>query len=533
MSSKPKVGRHRNDAKHAPPLATAVRELKYLKNGLPVASRLASSMSDLPPSPAKPMTAAVRQRLQQLFEHGKKSFEKGDSEYAHNMFSQCVAEDPGNLIYLQHLRANLTKKHGDAKKSSIFGGMNRKLKSARGTLTKSTEKGQWEEAFAAGCEALDHGPNDIATLLDLAAACNAIGASECQLYYLKWALDADPKHERANREAAEALAAVGQFEQAIACLKRVQELKPNDQEVARGISRMSVEQTIHKGGYNQDLLRKGANEAASPDQVAAEILESSGVHLAKSEPPAEPNDEPAAPAKSREEELLEKIRLYPAELEHYKDLADEYTHVDRLRDAERVLTKALAVSSGDLDTRERLEDTQLRRMRQQTDVADRRAHEEQTPETIELAKRMHAQANQTELEVFAARAERNPGNLHYQYELGLRLKRAGKFREAIQSFQTARGDASRLADTQLHLGECFQKIEQFRLAMSSYEAAVAAATDPNSDLHKLARYRAGVLATGLGDLDKAEKHLTELAAADFGYRDVADRLDKLAQMRNT
>ena len=70
--------------------------------------------------------------------------------------------------------------------------------------------------------------------------------------------------------------------------------------------------------------------------------------------------------------------------------------------------------------------------------------------------------------------------------------------------------------------------------MVSYEAAVAAAAaDPNSEPHKLARYRAGVLATGLKEFDKAEKHLTELAAVDFSYRDVADRLDKLAQNRNT
>jgi tetratricopeptide (TPR) repeat protein len=486
-------------------------------------------MSPPSPSSAKPVTAAVRQRLQQLFEHGKKSFEKGDGQYAHDMFSQCVAEDPSNLIYLQHLRANLAKKHGDLKKSSRFGGMNRKLKAGRATLAKAVEKRQWEEAFAAGCQALDYGPNDIATLLDLAAAAKAIEATECQLYYLKWALDADLKHERANREAADALAAVGQFDQAIACLKRVQEVKPDDHDVARSISRMSVEQTISKGGYNQDLLRKGVNESASPDAKAAEMLTASGQPPVSEDPDAESSE----PKQSQEEVLLEKIRLYPAELEHYKQLAEEYTAADRLRDAERVLTKALSVSSGDLDTRERLEDTQLRRMRLQTEVADRRAREEGTPQAADLARRLHTQANQTELEVFAARAERNPGNSHYQFELGLRLKRAGKFREAIQAFQAARGDAKRLAETQLHLGECFQKIEQFRLAMSSYEAAVAAAPDANSDVQKLARYRAGVLATGLGELDKAEKHLTELAAADFGYRDVADRLDKLAQMRNT
>jgi hypothetical protein len=53
------------------------------------------------------------------------------------------------------------------------------------------------------------------------------------------------------------------------------------------------------------------------------------------------------------------------------------------------------------------------------------------------------------------------------------------------------------------------------------------------DTKKLALYRAGVLAAELGDRDRAEKHLTQLAAIDFGYRDVADRLDKLAALRDS
>jgi hypothetical protein len=33
-------------------------------------------------------------------------------------------------------------------------------------------------------------------------------------------------------------------------------------------------------------------------------------------------------------------------------------------------------------------------------------------------------------------------------------------------------------------------------------------------------------------LEKAEKYLTELAGLDYGYKDVAERLDKLAEIRN-
>jgi hypothetical protein len=37
---------------------------------------------------------------------------------------------------------------------------------------------------------------------------------------------------------------------------------------------------------------------------------------------------------------------------------------------------------------------------------------------------------------------------------------------------------------------------------------------------------------GLEDLSLAEKHLTELAGLEYGYRDVAERLDKIAELRH-
>ncbi len=82
---------------------------------------------------------------------------------------------------------------------------------------------------------------------------------------------------------------------------------------------------------------------------------------------------------------------------------------------------------------------------------------------------MRGEINQRELEVFASRSELNPGNTSLLFELGLRLKRAGKYSEAIQSFQAAREDVRRKASVHLELGECFQKIEQYKLALSHYE----------------------------------------------------------------
>jgi hypothetical protein len=69
--------------------------------------------------------------------------------------------------------------------------------------------------------------------------------------------------------------------------------------------------------------------------------------------------------------------------------------------------------------------------------------------------------------------------------------------------------------------------------MSNYESAIEALADRGEpELRKKALYRAGVLAMGLEDLNLAEKHLTELAGLEYGYRDVAERLDRIAELRH-
>ena len=252
---------------------------------------------------------------------------------------------------------------------------------------------------------------------------NELGSDECQLYALRWALEAAPKDATVNRRAAETLARLGQFDQAISCWRRVEQAKPGDQEAAKAISQLSVEKTIHQGGYNQELLQ-GAVRGSERDGIGAPRAHGSGTAHSGGCCREKPK-----PDSGRERALLDAVANQPAEIGNYVELAELFTAQNRLREAEEILTRALAASGGgDLAVRERLEEAHLRRAHSQVTVAQRRAEQEKTPEAADLARRMAAQANQAELEVYAARAARNPGNLLLQYEFGMRCKRAGKFK---------------------------------------------------------------------------------------------------------
>jgi Tfp pilus assembly protein PilF len=111
----------------------------------------------------------------------------------------------------------------------------------------------------------------------------------------------------------------------------------------------------------------------------------------------------------------------------------------------------------------------------------------------------------------------------------------GKYREAITAFQEARGDPKRKAAVHTELGKCFEQIKQFKLAIDNYQVSLEHMGDRDKELRKRALYRIGVLAMDKlapPDLDRAEKYLTELAGYDFGYKDVSERLDKIAKMRD-
>lgn len=478
-----------------------------------------------PRGPA-PLAPSVRHRLTKTFEHAQRCVEKGDHEYANELYTQCVSEDPANVVYLQAFLTNLHKKYNNNKKGAKLAAL--KVKSHRSAMTKAAQQGLWLQAFTAGCGALALNPWDIQSLLAMASACNELHVDEAQLSYLRRALDVDGKDPVVNRQAALALQRMGQFDQAIACWHRVEQAKPHDEEAQQAISHLSVEKTIHRGGYDPALL--GGKPAANGGPASATPM--SVARLSKG---AEDTEEEAAErALSPEDRYKAQIARDPATAEAYLRLTDLYLHDGRLDDAQQTLDLAnQATGGGNLQIRERLEDLQVRHAASQLASAQKFYESQKTPEAKQLFERARVQVNQVELEVYASRVDRDPHNPRLQFELGQRLKRAGKTKQAITALQAARSDPKRKSLVLLELGECFQKIEQYKLALSHYEQAIEAAEAGDEEVRKLALFRAGVLATGLRELDRAERHLAELAGMDYGYRDVSDRLDKIASLRNS
>lgn len=481
------------------------------------------SVSSEPAQDRQPLPPAVQKRLQAFFQSATGSFAKGDFNYASEMFERCVKGDPSNAIYTKQFLITQCKKYKDNKKGAGFTSAP-KIAAYKTSLKKPVYSKDWKAVIETGLEILKLNPWDVPTLMTMADACDGLKYEDSELQYLKQALDVDPKDPEVNRKCGRTLAAMGRFDEAITCWHRVSQAKPGDEEAMRAVGDLAIEKTISQGGYEgaENSTDVMADKAAKADRRSEAVA-----------------------ALPPEQQLERAISKKPDDIGLYLELSDLHTREERFKQAEAVLERALQVSGGDVMVRERLEDAQLRTSRGHLAVAQKKAATEKTPESIELYKKMKAELNSVEMGVYRTRAERYPNNPGLKYELGLRLKRAGQFSEAIKSLQGAVEDAKRKSKTHMELGECFQQIKQYKLAMTNYEAALAAASSRDLDERKQILYRAGYLSLALAEkyiasndtqakdeLERAEKHLNELAGLEFGYKDLPKLLDKLAKIRH-
>jgi tetratricopeptide (TPR) repeat protein len=460
-------------------------------------------------TPDDPIGPEERKRLQQLFTKGSQMAMVSNFDYATQMFEICVQKDPGNLIYVQNFLANLQKKYNHAKKGSKLAAI--QGAGAWGTMKKAVVQKNWTAVITNGVALLKLNPWNIDALKMMGNACEQLQHDDVQIAYLKLAQEVDLKDAEVNRLLGRALARIGKFDDAIVCFQRVRQVVPNDEEAGRAIANLTVQKTIHKGGYED---AKSSTEVMADKDAQAERQGTAGPKLTP-------------------EQVLEKaIAKNPADLNLYSELADLHLKFDRLAEAEAVLSKALQASGGDVTLRERLEDVQIRLAAYNVAQAKKQAESTRNEQHINLYRQLVDALNRKELEVYTSRSARYPDNLGFKYELAVRLKRAKNYKEAIKLFQESlRGDTKRKGTILLDLGDCFQAIKQYKLALSNFESAVTEIPEREVEARKSALYRVGKLAAFLRNFDLAEKYLSELAGLDFGYKDVSELLDKLSRLR--
>lgn len=455
--------------------------------------------SDQPAAALPELSPARRKQLQKTFEIGMQKSAQKSYDYATELLVQCAAADPGNVQYLQGLLNNLKEKYEKSKgKGHPMAFL--KMLGPKGAMKKAMAKEDWKGVTEAGVKALVWNPWDFATLTNLTKATMALGFTDAPLLYLKMALEGNPKDISVNRFCGAMLEELGRINEAYQCWRRVSEMKPGDEETERTLTRLTVARTIKETGYS-----------AAPTKGAASKVTA--------------RDESGATMEMTHEELLEhQIRQQPKSPAKYLELAEIHIQVENFAKAQDVLMRGVKACGPGDGMQDKLEDVQIRLMRQKMAKVDRSSDE---------WKKLRLEMNETELGIWQNRCERYPNNLGFKYDLGLRYQMKGENDEAIKQFQISKKEPRRTGLSCLALGQCFQAIRQFSLAMANFQEAIEKIPDRDAENRKKAYYLAGKLAMALNEWEQANDFLTQLADMDFSYKDVSDLLAKVEEKRKS
>ena len=330
------------------------------------------------------------------------------------------------------------------------------------------------------------------------------------------------------RQAARSLARSGRFDEAIQCWHQLEESDPLDPEPARMIAALTLRKARQTEGKQDE--EKELPPAASDTEEPA----TGSPPVSRDSPPPALKRPPRPLVLTRRQQLEREIANRPQDESNYLELAELHLAERRTYEAQRTLIRALGVCR-DLKIVERLEDVNMLRAREQVKLAEERACAENSPEARDEVARLQQESYRLELEIYRTRCGRYPDDKRLKFQLGLRLKQIGDFRQAIEPLQAGLEFPDTRAAASLEIGEILQRHHQFPKALQCYRQAaqVAAGEDGQQDCRKRALYRAGVLAAAMTLNDTARGYFTELVKMAPDYRDVRTRLDKLGEISDT
>ena len=122
------------------------------------------------------------------------------------------------------------------------------------------------------------------------------------------------------------------------------------------------------------------------------------------------------------------------------------------------------------------------------------------------------------------RSERNPTDLQLRFELGEHLLNAGHFRDALPELQRARQNPNARLKAMNLLGRCYSELGMFDLAAKQLEEA-AKEIVPMDSMKKEIVYNLGLVYEQMGDPAKSIACMKQIYEADYGYKDVATRVE--------
>lgn len=452
------------------------------------------------------------QKAQLFFQRGNEAALKSNFEYAIRMYQDACKLVPDNLLFRQALRG-VERRMFDNEPSRVGRLVGMKVQPILLKVRAAKAQSKWEHVLEVCEDAFVHNPWDVHTAVEFAHAAEHLEWLELAQWSLESVRNQAGKDAEFFRYLAKVYELNEQWNKAIESWERVKKLAPNDDNARRKIQALSASATIARAGLNDvqwEDERKGAG---------------------REEPRGGPDpDELKAQARSPEELLLEEIETDPTRVGTYLELADHYRLNNRLEDAEKILARGKkAVPDDDVLARAHA-DVQISRLQRAIDhQAKKLKGDPDDPEAKTKLAQLRGALETYELKEYRRRVTSHPDDAQLRLQYGMILARIGRHDEAIAEFQQARNAPNLKLQALNYAGQSFEAKGLPKLAERNYQEALKLADPDDQALLNSLHYRLGRVAEAQGDLGAAEEHYNEVAANDYTYLDVAERLAALNQ----
>jgi len=444
-------------------------------------------------------------KARDLYDKGFAALERGNMDYAMDMFTASLEIEPRLLKARKFLRAAAIKKFKDGKGGPIT----HLISSITGAIPVMMASGQIkkkpEQALKTAEKLLRRDPLNMTFINLLGKAAVSADMPEVAIQTLEIAKDHNPKDITLLNWLAQLYIDTNQPQKARECYETVVHLKPNDQKAIKALKDAAALATMKKGGWDD----AGSYRDVMKDSKEATLLEQQSKAV-KSEKNLE----------TLIKELTGTVQREPDNINAIRQLADLLTRAERFDEALNLLKQTQeAQGRGD----------------PQIDRAITAIHVQQFDHQINALKEAGdeegAAAKEKEKEEFllanaASRVKSYPNDLQFRYEYGVLLYKRGQLNEAIEEFQLSQRNPQRRIRSLYYLAMCFKQKKQYDIAMEQLQKA-ASELHIMDDTKKDIFYEMGSIYELMGDAENAAKHFKEIYSVDIKYKDVAEKIEKV------
>ncbi len=339
---------------------------------------------------------------------------------------------------------------------------------------------------------------------------------EMAIFALETLLENEPRDVKLLHELGRLYHRYDQADEAVEVYNRISEIDPLDLNAVKLGKDASARGSMKKGGWTE---AESYRDLIKDKEAAVTLEQQSRMRL---------SDEAL---EQQINEIFARHEAEPQNVDLAKRLGFLHDQKDDLEGAIAWYQYVVALTNGhDPGLTRKVTDLQMRQLDRQI-RADEQYLARYRPDDPEFTARMaqlesiRKKRAETLIDDARKRIDRNPTDLQLRYELGEQLTNAGLYRDALPELQRARQNPSARPKAMNLLGRCYRELGMLDLAAKQLDDAAREMAVMDS-VKKEIVYNLGLVYEQMGDVEKYIDSMKKIYEADYGYRDVAERVEK-------